>query len=192
MLNSLRDGLLFYQAQCQELWNEFLPRIRVFSVTEDPDNILMWSHYAQNHTGVVFAFRIVVKEDNALRVAMPVIYQKDPPALLSEEDWVDFMLGTRAIDPNEQLFRSYANMKSDIWAYEKEWRVWLLEPELRTDLFSDFELIPAEVEAIYFGCKIDSKDKDILRGVLSTKYPQAKLFQMRKPASEYRVYFDET
>src|SRR5947209_3099155 len=57
MLAPLKDRIVLYQKQCQYLWRiEFLPRLRVFSVTEDPENILMWSHYANNHTGAVFAF----------------------------------------------------------------------------------------------------------------------------------------
>jgi|GEM_PF-4740168 len=34
-------------------WNEDVEKFRVLSLTESPDNILMWSHYADNHRGAV-------------------------------------------------------------------------------------------------------------------------------------------
>jgi len=192
VLDAWPNRLLLYQAQCQQLWRvDFLPRLRVFSVTEDPDNLLMWSHYAQNHTGVVFAFRALVKEDSALRVAKPVIYRKQPPSLLSEEDWIDFVLGIRTPDPTEQVFLDYAYIKSDIWAYEKEWRIWTLELGPQPELFTDYQLFQEEVEAVYFGCKIDPKDQETLKSLLSTKYPAAQKFQARRPDNEYRLCFDK-
>lgn len=54
-LSALVSGLIELQAQVQNLWRQnFLPRLRVFSVSENKDNLLMWSHYAKDHTGVVF------------------------------------------------------------------------------------------------------------------------------------------
>jgi hypothetical protein len=192
LVESFGDRIALYQAQCQQLWGvDFLPRLRVFSVTEEPDNLLMWSHYTQNHTGAVFAFRVLVKEDSALGVAKPVIYRSAPPPLFSEEEWIGFILGTRPLDPNEQLFLHYAYIKSDIWAYEKEWRVWLVEPQPQQELFTDYQLLREEVEAVYLGCKMDSKDKEAIKTLLSARYPQAQIFQGCKPVSEYRLHFDK-
>jgi hypothetical protein len=191
-LVSLWDRIILYQSECQQLWgSEFLPRLRVFSVSEDHDNLLMWSHYAQNHTGAVFAFKVMAEDDNALRVAQPVIYRPIPPPLFSEEDWIGFILGTKQLEPNDQLFMHYAYYKSDIWAYEKEWRVWLLEPEPRKELFSDYALLQDELETIYLGCKMDPQQKEEITNLVAMNYPGTQVFQARRPVDEYRLYFEK-
>ena len=54
-LVSMTQKMVALQTQYQETWwKDFLPRLRVFSVTEEKDNLLMWAHYAKDHTGVVF------------------------------------------------------------------------------------------------------------------------------------------
>lgn len=190
LLESLRDRIALYQSQCQELWGSFfLPRLRVLSVTEEHDNLLMWSHYAQSHTGAVFAFRVLLEEDNALRVAQPIIYRPAPPALFSEEEWIGFVLGTKELDPNEQLFLHYAYLKSDVWAYEKEWRVWTLEPQPREELFTDVLLLENELEAVYLGCRMEAETKGIIRNLLALKYPKAQVFQAHRPVEEYHLHF---
>jgi hypothetical protein len=40
----------------------------IFCISETNDNILMWSHYAANHTGVVIKFLALAEVDSPLRV----------------------------------------------------------------------------------------------------------------------------
>ena len=88
----------------------------VLSLTEENDNLLMWAHYADSHRGFVLEFDpehtffdLVGKSgETALR---PVEYGPRPrlKSLFDERIKGDFL----------QLFC----IKSDYWAYEKEWRV---------------------------------------------------------------------
>ena len=57
------------------MWREFLKALRVFSMSTKYDSILMWSYYANNHSGVVFKLKVLPEEDNLICVADPVIYQ---------------------------------------------------------------------------------------------------------------------
>ncbi len=38
-------------------WTKFENNMGVLSLSADPFNVLMWSHYAQSHTGVLLSFR---------------------------------------------------------------------------------------------------------------------------------------
>ena len=49
-------------------WLEKVPRMRMLCVTEEHDNLLMWAHYANNHTGAVLELRVMPEEDNAAKV----------------------------------------------------------------------------------------------------------------------------
>ena len=52
-----------YQANWRDV---LLPGIRLFCVSEEKDNLLMWAHYASHHTGCVFEFWSLPDEDNPL------------------------------------------------------------------------------------------------------------------------------
>jgi Protein of unknown function (DUF2971) len=191
-LESLRDRMLVYRDQTQAYWGEFLlPRLRVFSVCEEYDNLLMWSHYAQKHTGVVLALRVMPEKDNPLCVAQPVIYCSAPPPLFTEEEWIGFNIGTNDLEPNEQLFRKYAYFKSDIWSYEKEWRAWSIEPEIQEKRFSDYSLYENELEAVYLGCRMDSGQRQSVIELVAAKYPRTQIFQAYKPIDEYQLHFQQ-
>jgi hypothetical protein len=51
----------------------------VFCLSETHDNLLMWSHYAQNHTGVVIKSLALAKVDAPTIVAQPVRYSRQVP-----------------------------------------------------------------------------------------------------------------
>jgi hypothetical protein len=155
----------------------------VFCVSETNDSILMWSHYAANHTGVVVKFLAVSDLDSPLILARPVRYSKEIPRL-SYEIMLDGEKGRMAILDTLTL------SKSGVWAYEKEWRVW---STLR-DKTLTYEIIPyspGEIGAVYLGCKIDKHDKDEIIEITRKKYPLAKIFQAGKHSKEYALVFRE-
>ena len=189
LLGELTDEVINFQAEYQKMWDEFLPRLRVFSVSEERDSLLMWSHYGQSHTGAVLEFLVLPDEDNPLCVAQPVIYRSAPPPLFTEEQWLDDILSIQDLDLDEQ-YRRYAYVKSDVWSYEKEWRVWDLLPARRDTLFSDYPLRPDEVGAVYLGCRMDGPSKVSILSLLSGEYPKARVFQARNATDQFRLYFD--
>jgi hypothetical protein len=188
LLVFLKEKTVLFQRQYQDAWwNQFLPRLRVFCVSETHDNLLMWSHYSEDHTGVVFEFRVLPEEDNPLCVAKPVEYCKSPPAFFSKKEWLDEIFGVRALDASALYFR-YAYVKSDAWAYEKEWRVWDLLPRVEEKLHSYYDLRPDEVASVYLGCRINPDLKVTILRLLSGR-PSSKVFQAHKAADDFRLDF---
>lgn len=189
LLAWLKERIVQFRGRYEQSWNNFLPRLRVFSVAEEEDNLLMWSHYGQAHTGVVFEFLVLPQEDNPLCVAQPVIYRNAPPSLFTEQQWMEEILGVQRLDLEELYFR-YVYVKSAVWAYEKEWRVWDLLPEREEALYSDYPLRAKEIGSVYLGCKIAPDSKESILSLISKKHPDARIFQARKAADEFRVVFD--
>lgn len=189
-LVSFKDDMIKLQLDYQNGWRDFLPRLRVFSVSEENDNLLLWSHYGESHTGVVFEFLVLPQEDNPLCVAEPVIYRKDPPSLYTQEEWIDETLGICELN-HEQLYFRYAYVKSDVWTYEKEWRVWDLQSELDDKLFSDYPLFKKEVGSVYLGCRIKQEHKLSIISLISQKYPWVKVYQAKKADSKFKLEFDQ-
>ena len=93
-----------------------------FCMTENVDNILMWSHYADSHKGFIIGFYtnevLNVIRRKAPYADMPIYYSEDRP-ILSMEDAID--------DGNPLTYWKVAQdsffTKSTIWEYEAEWRI---------------------------------------------------------------------
>jgi hypothetical protein len=69
-----------------KMWRDYLPRLRVFSFSEVNDNILMWSHYSDNHEGVVFKLKVIPEIDNPLCAAGKIIYKKKLPYFFTTQE----------------------------------------------------------------------------------------------------------
>lgn len=83
----------------------------VVSLSRDPTNILMWSHYAEHHKGFVVELRIAMDAPRQLLegiMPFPVEYQAERPVV----DWAS------GCD-----IAQYFLTKSPEWAYEQEERV---------------------------------------------------------------------
>jgi hypothetical protein len=87
--------------------SEIQKRYRVYCLTTQPASTLMWSHYAQNHTGICLEFN---SHRNLLSDALKVVYSKSYPALdLTDNDSDTILLPLLT--------------KANDWEYEEEYRL---------------------------------------------------------------------
>ena len=178
------------QQEYQCHWREkLLPGVRVFCVSEDRDNLLMWAHYARDHKGAVFEFWSLPEEDNPLSVARPVQYSANPLPFFSEQEFLDDILAIRKLDFS-QLYHRYAYYKSKHWKYEKEWRVWYPLAE-SSGLYDAVPVCPSEFRALYLGCQICDVDKRALLELVRKHFPSTRVFQAAKSAVAYELEYTE-
>ena len=159
--------------------HEILSDTSIFCVSETNDNILMWSHYTDNHTGAVIEFHAQL-EDSAFLVAQRVRYESTIPVFTLE------MANERRAD---ELFDMITLTKSKDWEYEKEWRV----VTTMRDKSKDYEILrfpPEEVAAIYLGCRTTDECKREIIEIANAKYPNAKIYQARKHEREFSLVFE--
>jgi len=107
-------------------------KMGIFSLSSTWNNILMWSHYANNHTGFCVGFERANTEANFLshHMCRPVQYTDQYPNLNRVVHLSDVNLYTKARD----------------WEYEKEWR---LVAKAGNQLLP----LPAPIRSIIFGLK---------------------------------------
>lgn len=133
----------------------------VLCLTERPDNLLMWGHYADGHRGFVIEFDDNHPFFHHESEVMPgcgflrkVQYSRDRPNFKKFTD-ITFI---------EMLFA-----KSEDWQYEHEWRIANLLQE--ADLIQDhldigklhfFNLPPDCIKGVIFGCKMPSEKHDCI------------------------------
>lgn len=105
LVNVLQDKL-------NSSMSEVKDSVRVVCLSEVYDSILMWSHYAQNHTG--FCIEYDFEENNMFYKRLyPVKYTTDRYAI-SKADMSN---------SNTRWIYKTICSKSDVWSYEKEWRI---------------------------------------------------------------------
>ncbi len=177
------------QQAYQRHWQErLLPSVRIFCVSEDRDNLLMWAHYARDHMGAVFEFWSLPDEDNPLSVARPVQYSPKPPPFFSEQEFLDHILSIRKLD-FDSLYHRYAYYKSDHWAYEKEWRVWY--PLADSGLYDTMPVRPSEFRALYLGCQMRDELRNRLLSQVREHFPSTRVYQASKSAVAYKLEYTE-
>lgn len=95
-------------------YNEVLfSSMGVFSLSSEPDNQLMWAHYADSHRGFCLGFEN--HETNVLgQGGNPVDYVERMPKP---------SITSFSMDAGGDVVSLIAYTKSKQWAYEKEWRV---------------------------------------------------------------------
>jgi hypothetical protein len=96
------------QAEAKKIAAGVRDAARVFSLSARADDVLMWSHYGQSHTGVCLRFRMDVA--SIFQDARRVIYQQDRPVL--------DLIGDLGNAMEKALLH-----KAAFWSYEEEWRV---------------------------------------------------------------------
>lgn len=162
---------------------EIMDDVSIFCLTEDKDNLLMWAHYAGNHTGIVIKFKDVPEFDTPIKLAQKVIYVDTFPEISYDDIFNDKYT-------EREIHDIFSLTKGKDWKYEKEWRI---VSGLR-DKSKPYEIIPfakEEVKAVYLGCKISDENKRTVIDIIKYKYPWAEIYQTKKSNNEYKLLFDK-
>lgn len=150
-------------------------RIRSFcngETEEALENLLMWSHYADEHRGYCVKYKLskhfIKQDENDIFEHMflkPIIYRKN-------EEKVDIS-GMTSI--NTDL--AFAT-KHESWKYEKEVRLIVYNPNKEESFYG----IPLDkdscIEAIYFGCKCSPDTKNTIMKLFSQVETSPKFYEM--------------
>lgn len=187
LVQEIRSAQRKYQ---EHWWNTLLPGIRVFCVSEERGNLLMWAHYAKDHTGVVFEYKSFPDEDNPLSVAQPVIYVDRPPPFFTETEWIEDILSIQRMDEHE-LSKRYAYIKSGHWRYEREWRVWYPLIPAPDSLHFDCPIRPSEFMGVDIGCRAEPKFTTEVIELTRNAFPHVRIHRAHKKRGDYALEYEQ-
>ncbi len=160
----------------------------ILSLSETPDNLLMWAHYTEGHTGFVLMLdgsHNFFKGDRALHgfaKPEPVEYKYELPRLRVEETFENPVMS--------KIFF----VKGLDWKYEKEWR-YLKFRANANKRFRDsnsldvnlFRLPPKYVIGVILGCyRSKELEKEIL--TLQREDPEFSHLQIRQARADEKQY----
>lgn len=114
----------------------------ILSLSELSDNILMWSHYAQQHKGICIEFRrdpsgILGMPDHTL----PVRYSIKAPTIDARS------YRTTDREGKNEIELSLVLTKAADWAYEREWRV------VKNGCANSVQSLGCKIESITLGLR---------------------------------------
>jgi len=161
---------------------------KLLCLSEACDNILMWSHYSGEHTGVVMAFAPPSQHESVFTLAKPVSYSKAMPRLMETDDVIRFFCGQWKMD-GEAIMRSSIFVKAIDWSYEKEWRIWLPNTDAAVQ-FVDMPFDSVELESIYLGCRTSQADQDALTKILEEHFSHCSIYAGHKSDRVFALRFE--
>lgn len=148
--------------------------------SEDVQSILMWSHYADSHKGFAleYDFRPTFSKPLPRVGIYPVVYSDnryDASAILA---WAFFtVMGIKAINPDMVSTMKSALHKSQLWEYEKEWR--MIDSGPHDVLKPTPSTIKYRTTSIYYGQNISQDNKARLHRIAQ-----------KKDIKEFEMYID--
>lgn len=144
-----------------EIINEFrktaINKFGFSSLSEDSNNILMWSHYANDHKGIVIGFEFPELEGNT---NLQKVKYKDSLNEIKIKDFAHFLIADCESDYYHSILMKDYSLKACAWDYEKEWRIWRSKP-------CYYHFKPEQVKEVWFGLNTSNETIAVLLGILN-------------------------
>lgn len=184
------EGLQEYQDNINALIHNVMNNSRVLCVAEDNDNVVMWSHYADEHRGVCIRLQCIDELDNTLLLAKPVQYVEKFPVFPETEEHVKHLTGEEPLSISKLIY-DIPYYKHKHWGYEKEWRVHVPNEEpSNINGYNDWDENIRIFGALYFGCRINPNDAANILHVVENKYPHMQVFQSKPSTKQFMLEFE--
>jgi hypothetical protein len=175
---------------CRKEWIERMTSYRLFCVCEKHDNILLWSHYADCHKGVVFELDGYAERGIPLSVAERVIYSNRAPSLHTRKEWLDVALGLIPVASGSEVWKRLVTTKARSWAYEREWRLILGRRPGENAGYADLPFDPQNVSKLFLGCKITPRQRNAIMRLVVGAFAHIEIHQARQSRTTFDLRFD--
>lgn len=155
--------------------NDFCKRVGIFCASQNPNNILLWSHYADKHSGIVIGITPSIEHDGMLALCEPVRYSKTKPYLFNNEQDIKKYHGTNGRQYVSDYIKEISMTKEETWSYEKEVRMWVSTCD---EIGFIHRVLPEEITSLYLGSRMHPEIKNYLNEYAKRKLPHLKVYEM--------------
>jgi len=118
-------------------------KLRIVSLSRDPNNTLMWSHYANGHSGVAIGVDVNRKKYDVREV----LYRDNLFNLEYHDEYI-----------NLNVAKNILSHKLSAWSYENEERIFVEDGK---------HFAYVEVKEIILGSKMSNQDQGFIRNLVS-------------------------
>ena len=154
-----------------EVYKSFKEKLCICSFSKNREEILMWSHYGDEHRGVSLEFDCI--EDNEFKSSTFHINYDNKISSIQEVE----LTKTGHLSLNVTSNGKWLTQKLETWEYEDEARKIAIEDD--NDLKGVAKDFPGKLTAIYFGVNTSQFDIDLVKNItkeyIGLKYYRVKL-----------------
>lgn len=172
MVNSIVDDMMSHPEKGTEIIRDSIEKVKknigILCLSDRPDNLLLWAHYADQHHGVCLEFDVLA-DPAAFCIPKKVSYDDAFPVInyLRDQSSVVDALGHKSKD----------------WQVEGEYRV------IRHDVTGLQKFNPKALTKVILGLKCDEPRENIIRKLLTSDfYPVTQLCKAMKSNTDYRIF----
>jgi hypothetical protein len=171
---ALRDHCAHYFRNCG-----------IFCASRTPSNLLMWSHYAEQHRGAVLGFQADSERDSMLAKIEPVMYSDEPPFLLDAPN----LMSSPTLESSSKSNRRVYLTKSKEWSYEEELRL-VIPADVQPGQPSSFNrYYPHELVELYLGCRMSEETRPEAMRRAKDLNPDVRIFSVSLARRRYALEF---
>ena len=151
--------------------NEYFEKVGILSLCGRNTNLVMWSHYADNHKGYCIEYNLNLDEMNSLN------FETEDEVFLFEVEYDNSPIDFLSLPSN---FQFYLRRKNKLWEYENEFRFISSKQRLHN--------IPKNsIKAIYLGANVNNIVKNTFLNLCKEK--NIKLYQTYLSNNSYELKF---
>lgn len=177
--------------------NEFLSTVNqnygIFCLTTKGNSLLMWTHYAGDHRGILVGFNRDHGFFNNSADLHEVKYSKKRVAVSSKYGWLR-ICGQRFEGTAPHLTRVFLR-KHPQWQHEAEWRMikQLKDCEPRENNVYLFQIPNTAVTSVTFGARMSEENMSGLYGKISSdpKWSHIKIYRAELSAVHAELHYKE-
>jgi hypothetical protein len=173
--------------------------------TREPcDNLYMWGHYGQGHSGIAIEYDADVTAHSVLQVQLslhpewlkenklwtPVFY-RDVIERLTPEDFYQFLTtpDDRFLDTKLAAhFNTISRTKSTVWQPEQEWRL-MWQNDITQEKIHKVPLLPRAVHRVFVGLRIADEAAKQIADECLVAFPDAQVLKGAARPGEFALDF---
>lgn len=167
----------------------FLQNLRIFCASEIPNNLLMWSHYADQHKGFVFKFNTMSIEKTLRKEFRTILYSDSYVSSLDLDAWANSaVFGIPHV--NTRQIHNVLLTKHTDWAYEREWRIYSqfqIDETDFTGMHDDIQIPVTAIDSIYAGSRCPQHDFEEVRSICARNMINCDMFKFRQAKAKFAL-----
>lgn len=167
--------------------------LKISCFSEEPDNMLLWSHYGNKHTGICIGFKVYQEfKSNCIHLNSkdlaidPSLPQGTIP-LFKVDYNINMPRPYNRITEDPKRLMEFVTTKSKNWEYEKEYRAIVYSSIV---INNPIHFDPSEITDLVFGINTTKSDIQDVKNIVST-YPSCgnwiNLFKCERLKSKYEI-----
>jgi hypothetical protein len=146
---------------------------------KDPTNVLLWSYYAQSHTGIAIEFRFDLDHYYAFATALEA--QRVLPFPVEVAYAETFPSINYYTSTTHERLRGLLGTKAHAWKHEGEWRIVLAN---RSGYLS---VPPGFIKAVILGMRISPEHEATVRRWVTDRRPAVELRRVRHRPNSFQL-----